>query len=145
MSYQVIKLSNGEDIVCKVHENTSSRENSKLKISSPLRMETITRDTSKGVVESLALSRWVQPYSDEEIFNIEKNSVVIMTPASVGLSRYYEYVLKGIEQVSIVKPTKKQLDDIEKSIKKEKYIDDIMDSKELEAILDKLSIKRTYH
>tara|TARA_B100000575_G_scaffold150787_1_gene120277 strand:+ start:8757 stop:9194 length:438 start_codon:yes stop_codon:yes gene_type:complete len=145
MSYQVIKLSNGEDIVCKVHENTSSRENSKLKISSPLRMETITRDTSKGVVESLALSRWVQPYSDEEIFNIEKNSVVIMTPASVGLSRYYEYVLKGIEQVSIIKPTKKQLDDIEKSIKKEKYIDDIMDSKELEAILDKLSIKRTYH
>ena len=145
MSYQVIKLSNGEDIVCKVHENTSSRENSKLKISSPLRMETITRDTSKGVVESLALSRWVQPYSDEEIFNIEKNSVVIMTPASVGLSRYYEYVLKGMEQVSIIKPTKKQLDDIEKSIKKEKYIDDIMDSKELEAILDKLSIKRTYH
>ena len=145
MSYQVIKLSNGEDIVCKVHENTSSRENSKLKISSPLRMETITRDTSKGVVESLALSRWVQPYSDEEIFNIEKNSVVIMTPASVGLSRYYEYVLKPIEQVSIIKPTKKQLDDIEKSIKKEKYIDDIMDSKELEAILDKLSIKRTYH
>ena len=68
-----------------------------------------------------------------------------MTPASVGLSRYYEYVLKGIEQVSIIKPTKKQLDDIEKSIKKEKYIDDIMDSKELEAILDKLSIKRTYH
>tara|TARA_Y100001937_G_C6947296_1_gene253038 strand:+ start:163 stop:600 length:438 start_codon:yes stop_codon:yes gene_type:complete len=145
MSYQVIKLSNGEDIVCKVHENTSSRENSKLKISSPLRMETITRDTSKGVVESLALSRWVQPYSDEEIFNIERNSVVIMTPASVGLSRYYEYVLKGMEQVSIIKPTKKQLDDIEKSIKKEKYIDDIMDSKELEAILDKLSIKRTYH
>ena len=145
MSYQVIKLSNGEDIVCKVHENTSSRENSKLKISSPLRMETITRDTSKGVVESLALSRWVQPYSDEEIFNIEKNSVVIMTPASVGLSRYYEYVLKGIEQVSIIKPTKKQLDDIEKSIKKEKYIDDIMDSKELEDILDKLSIKRTIH
>ena len=145
MSYQVIKLSNGEDIVCKVHENTSSRENSKLKISSPLRMETITRDTSKGVVESLALSRWVQPYSDEEIFNIERNSVVIMTPASVGLSRYYEYVLKGMEQVSIIKPTKKQLDDIEKSIKKEKYIDDIMDSKELEDILDKLSIKRTIH
>ena len=52
MNYQVIKLSNGEDIVCKVHENSSSRENSKLKISSPLKMETITRDTSKGVVES---------------------------------------------------------------------------------------------
>ena len=75
MNYQVIKLSNGEDIVCKVHENSSSRENSKLKISSPLKMETITRDTSKGVVESLALSRWVQPYSDEEIFKVIKTLI----------------------------------------------------------------------
>ena len=115
MNYQVIKLSNGEDIVCKVHENSSSRENSKLKISSPLKMETITRDTSKGVVESLALSRWVQPYSDEEIFNVEKNSVVIMTPASAGLSRYYEYVLRGLGEMTISKPTKKQLDKIEKT------------------------------
>ena len=90
MNYQVIKLSNGEDIVCRVHENTSSRENSKLKISSPLLMETVTRETKKGTVESLALSRWVQPYSDEATFNVERNSIVIMTPASVGLSRYYE-------------------------------------------------------
>ena len=87
MSYQVIKLSNGEDIVCRVHKNTSSSDTSKLKVSSPLKMETITRDTSKGTVESLALSRWVQPYSDEQTFNVEKNSIVIMTPASAGLSR----------------------------------------------------------
>ena len=70
MNYQVIKLSNGEDIVCKVHENSSSRENSKLKISSPLKMETYSRATSKGLVESLGLSRWVQPYSDEKKFTI---------------------------------------------------------------------------
>ena len=50
MSYQVIKLSNGEDIVCQVHNSTNSSETHKVKISSPLRMETITRDTSKGTV-----------------------------------------------------------------------------------------------
>ena len=142
MNYQVIKLSNGEDIVCKVHENSSSRENSKLKISSPLKMETITRDTSKGVVESLALSRWVQPYSDEEIFNVEKNSVVIMTPASAGLSRYYEYVLRGLVEMTITKPTKKQLDKIEKT---DIFVDDELVSEELEALLDKISKKKTYH
>ena len=142
MNYQVIKLSNGEDIVCKVHENSSSRENSKLKISSPLKMETITRDTSKGVVESLALSRWVQPYSDEEIFNVEKNSVVIMTPASAGLSRYYEYVLRGLGEMTISKPTKKQLDKIEKT---DIFVDDELVTEELEALLDKISSKKTYH
>ena len=32
MSYQVIKLSNGEDIVCQVHQSKSSAETNKLKI-----------------------------------------------------------------------------------------------------------------
>ena len=32
MSYQVIKLSNGEDIVCRVHKSKSSAETNKLKI-----------------------------------------------------------------------------------------------------------------
>ena len=136
MSCQVIKLSNGEDIVCRVHKNTSSSDTSKLKVSSPLKMETITRDTSKGTVESLALSRWVQPYSDEKTFNVERNSIVIMTPASVGLSRYYEYVLEGMSKVIVDKPTKKELDKIEK--------EDINDEI-LENMLDSIFKKTTYH
>ena len=145
MNYQVIKLSNGEDIVCKVHENSSSRENSKLKISSPLKMETITRDTSKGVVESLALSRWVQPYSDEEIFNVEKNSVVILTPASAGLSRYYEYVLRNIkEEVKVVDtpPTKKDLKIIEDEMLD--LHEELFSSEDLQQILNKFT-KKTIH
>ncbi len=136
MKYQVIKLSNGEDIVCCVHENTSSRENSKLKISSPLLMETVTRDTEKGTVESLALSRWVQPYSDEETFNVERNSIVIMTPASAGLSKYYEYVLSGMNKVIVEKPTKKELDKIEKEDRQEEV---------LQSMLDSIFKKTTYH
>ena len=120
MSYQVIKLSNGEDIVCKVHENTSSRENSKLKISSPLRMETITRDTSKGVVESLGLSRWVQPYSDEQEFTIQRTTIVMMTPVSAGLQKYYEYVVDNMKTMrkDLSSPTEKELRVIEKEEKK---------------------------
>ena len=136
MKYQVIKLSNGEDIVCCVHENTSSRENSKLKISSPLLMETVTRDTEKGTVESLALSRWVQPYSDEETFNVERNSIVIMTPASAGLSKYYEYVLSGMNKVIVEKPTKKELDKIEKEDRHEEVLQNMLDS---------IFKKTTYH
>ena len=144
MSYQVIKLSNGEDIVCRVHKNTSTAESNKLKISSPLRMDTVSKETEKGFVESLALSRWVQPYSDENHFNIERHSIVIMTPASVGLSRYYEYVLKNIKQDIVeTPPTKKELKIIE-----EEEIDlheEIFTSEDLQKILDKFSIKKTIH
>jgi len=139
MSYQVIKLANGEDIVC----NLVKRFGSKIEVTSPLRMDTISKETDKGVMESLALTRWVQPYSDEKVFNIESNSVVIMTPASVGLSRYYEYVLKNIKKDIVeTPPTKKELKVIE-----EEELDlheEIFSSEDLQKILNKFS-KKTIH
>ena len=141
MNQYVVKLSNGEDIVCEVNEDTGSQ----LKISSPLKMDTIVRTTTKGVVESLSLARWVQPYSDEKYFNIEKISIVVMTPASVGLSRYYEYVLQNINEIVQKNgPSIKQL----KKIEEEEQMDleeDLVSSEDLEAILDNFSTKKTIH
>ena len=110
MSYQVIKLSNGEDIVCEVLEIKDTQIN----ISEPLKMETINKVTDNGASESLALGRWLQPYSDENIFQIERNSIVIMTPASIGLIKYYEYVMTTIErmELSSVEATDEDLESI---------------------------------
>ena len=142
MNQYVVKLSNGEDIVCEVNEDTGSQ----LKISSPLKMDTIVRTTTKGVVESLSLARWVQPYSDEKYFNIEKMSIVVMTPASVGLSRYYEYVLQNInEVVQRNRPTVKQLKKIEEEEEQMDLEEDLVSSEDLEAILDNFNTKKTYH
>ena len=140
MSYQVIKLANGEDIVC----NLVKRFGSKIEVTSPLRMDTISKETDKGVMESLALSRWVQPYSDEKVFNIESNSVVIMTPASVGLSRYYEYVLDNLGQSKLQKivPTKKELQKIEEE--EIDLEDEIFSAEDLQEILSKFT-KKTIH
>ena len=110
MNYQIVKLSNGEDIICSV-ENLDS---GKFKVTSPLKMSTITKVTDKGAVESLGLSRWLQVYSDQPYYIIEKSGVVIMTPASEGLSRYYEYVLKSMDRLQLVaEPTNKELNEIE--------------------------------
>ena len=110
MNYQVVKLSNGEDIICKV-ENLDS---GKFKVTSPLKMSTHTKVTEKGAVESLGLSRWVQVYSDQPYYIIEKSGVVIVTPASEGLCRYYEYVLNSMNKIEMIKgPTQEELDEIE--------------------------------
>ena len=92
-SYQIIKLKNGEDLICNVLDN----ENGRLKVTTPLKMETVNRISKKGLTESLALTRWIQPYSDEDHYFIESNSIIIMTPASVGMTRYYQYVLKSYD------------------------------------------------
>ena len=144
MSQYVVKLSNGEDIVCYVHKNKSSAETSKLKISSPLKMESIARSTKKGIVESLSLARWVQPYSDEQYFNIEKNSIVVMTPASVGLCKYYDYVLQNIKEV--VKHTKPSIRDLKEIEEEEMDLEEnLVSSEDLEAILERFSKKKTIH
>ena len=135
----MVKLSNGEDIICKVENELDST----LQISSPLKMETYSRTTSKGLVESLGLSRWVQPYSDEKKFTIQKNTVVLMTPVSIGLQKYYEYVIEnmGVMREKISEPTDKELKVIERE---EKSIEDIADEiEEMSAILEKS--KNTIH
>ena len=109
MRYQVIKLSNGEDIIATVELTNSD----KFKVTEPLKISTVSNNTEKGVVESLGLSRWVQVYSDQPYYSIQKNSVVVMTPASEGLSRYYEYVLRSMGNSDEREPTDQELDSIE--------------------------------
>ena len=140
-SYQIIKLKNGEDLICNVLDN----ENGRLKVSSPLKMETVNRISKKGLTESLALTRWIQPYSDEEHFFIESNSIIIMTPASVGMKRYYEYVLKSYDGL-VLKSAKEET--VEK-IKSEKQksskleLDDDLTESDLKDYL--FNDKKTIH
>ena len=68
---KVIKLSNGEDIVCTCMESQNIDNNSdKLFIISPLKMEIRNKVTKKGVVEALTLSRWLQPFVQENNFKL---------------------------------------------------------------------------
>ena len=140
--YQILKLSSGDDVIC----NVVSDIEDKLKISDPLKMDTVNRFTKKGLVESLALSRWIQPYSDEDFFYIDKSSVIIMAPASIGLIKYYEYVLNTLDKV-ILKDNRESF--TEKMIKKPKsktIIDnDVEDNDLLEQFTSELNDKRTIH
>ena len=113
--YAIVKLSNGENIICRVVQKTDSD----ITVQSPLKMETINRMTNSGVTESLSLTRWLQPFSDEKNFTIEKNSVVVSTPASIGLSKYYEYVLRELNKLPIQNPKEEELKEIEKEQEEE--------------------------
>ena len=140
-SYQIIKLKNGEDLICNVLDN----ENGRLKVSSPLKMETVNRLSKKGLTESLALTRWIQPYSDEDHFFIESNSIIIMTPASVGMTRYYEYVLKSYDGLVLKSAKEETVQKIrsEKQKSSKLEIDDDMLESELKDYL--FNDKKTIH
>jgi len=140
-SYQIIKLKNGEDLICNVLDN----ENGRLKVTSPLKMETVNRISKKGLTESLALTRWIQPYSDEDHFFIESNSIIIMTPASVGMTRYYEYVLKSYDGLVLKEAKEERVEKIrsEKQKSSKLEVDDDLTESDLKDYL--FSDKKTIH
>ena len=92
-STNIVKLSNGENLICTVVCDTDKH----IEIESPLKMETISRVTKTGIVESLSLGKWVQPFSDQKIISLNKNIVIINLPVTIGLEKYYEYVLKKMD------------------------------------------------
>ena len=91
-TYKILKLISGENIICEL-----SQDDGKYEISRPLLMHVRPKMTMGGMTESLMLSRWVQPFTEQKYFEIDPKHVIIMLPASPGLSVYYEGVLDKLE------------------------------------------------
>lgn len=111
--YKIVKLTNGENIICKLVS-----DNEKLKVSHPLRMDVVHHMTQKGMAESLNLSRWLQPFSDQQVYTINMSHVLTIASVSLGLERYYEHVLRRIEDLDykenkMVEPTDDDLLELE--------------------------------
>ena len=106
--YKIVKLTNGEELICQMGDNV---DNGEYKINFPLKMVVHSMATKDGVVDSLNLSRWIGPYTEQSFFSIKRDHVLIIADASPGLSRYYEHVMKEIKQLDA--PEKRStLDDI---------------------------------
>ena len=114
-NYQVVKLTNGENLICDVIGDSDTT----LLVKSPLKMETLSKFTKTGVIESLSLVRWMQPYCDEEKFTLSKNTVILNSPVSIGLGKYYEFILKKMDGLEIPQPTEDELKAIEEEEKQE--------------------------
>ena len=91
-TYKILKLISGENIICELSE-----DNGKYEITRPLLMHVSPKITVTGMTESLMLSRWVQPFTEERYFEIDPKHVIIMLPASPGLSIFYEGVMNKLE------------------------------------------------
>jgi len=108
--YKIVKLTNGENIICQINDDV---DNGEYKINFPLKMEVHSHVTKEGVVDSLNLSRWIGPYTEQSFFSIKSAHVLLIANASDGLSRYYEHVMKEINSLDNSRTTKQALDNID--------------------------------
>ena len=101
VSYTVLKLANGEDIICEVdyeqYDPKVSLSQRVFEIQNPLLMVCTREERPEGMREGLSLSRWVQPFTEQKYFSIPATTVITSAEASPGLAKYYEYVLRRME------------------------------------------------
>ena len=128
VTYKILKLLNGEELIC---ELADSVVDDFYEITHPLKMQVESKLTKRGPVESLSLSRWIGPYTEQSLFSIKTSHVLIVADASAGLSRYYEHVQKEI--------TRRDSPDYRKSL------DDVDNEEVYDNLLDDLDIDDTIH
>ena len=123
-SVRIFKLANGENIVGgSSHANELfDFESSTIQISLPLKMIIIPRMTKSGPAESLSLSPWVHPMTENECIDINSKNIVMTAIASKGLARYYahcvnqfDFINEGMDKPLEIRkgPTDEELNEIE--------------------------------
>ena len=95
-AYKIVKLTNGENLICEINDDV---DNGEYKINFPLKMEVRSMQTKEGVVDSVNLSRWIGPYTEQSFFSIKRDHVLVIANASEGLGRYYEHMIREIKQL----------------------------------------------
>ena len=108
--YKIVKLTNGENLICQINDDI---DNGEYKLNFPLKMEVHSFMTKEGPAESLNLSRWIGPYTEQSRFLIKSEHILFVVNASENICRFYEHAINEI----------KQLDAPEKS----SFLDDIND------------------
>ena len=88
---KVLKLSNGEEIITVITSADKSRPY--IEVTNPLQVNLYPKAVDGGLVESMALSRWLT-VSETQIANLNKNSIIAISDASIGLVRFYEHCVK---------------------------------------------------
>jgi len=107
---KVIKLSNGEDIVCTyMNSHNTDKASPILYIAQPLKMQIKNKVTKKGVVEALTLSRWLQPFTVDENYELERSNIVAISDASYALNNYYQFMLNAISDAPDNLPQKEDI------------------------------------
>ena len=122
METKILKLKNGEELVCNVH----NVDGEFVKVQNPLKVNLYPRMKGGKIEEAMAFSRWVS-YSDNQSYDIVKNNVIAMTDSSIGLTRFYDYCVSKMQDMKpseYRQPTDKELQEIEEEMFDRLYNED---------------------
>jgi len=104
---KIIKLINGDDIVCSLAKEQLPDRTPLLRLEKPLQIKYVSQLTPRGLKDYIALIKWVG-YTNDQIITIPKDKIVTITNATDEMSKSYLEVSKKYEK--IVTPKRGELE-----------------------------------
>ena len=90
---KVIKLDNGDDIVCAFPEKQLDEKTGLIRLVKPLLIKYVPQLTPMGFKDFVALIKWAA-YTNDEIITIPIKKILTITNASMEMTRSFEHMSK---------------------------------------------------
>ena len=90
---KIVKLENGDDIVCAFPKEQLPDKHALLRIESPLQIKYIPQLTPGGFKDYVALIKWAA-YTGDTIVTIPKDKIMTITNASSEMQKSYVHIIK---------------------------------------------------
>jgi hypothetical protein len=108
---KIIKLINGDDIVCSLAKEQLPDKTPLLRIDKPLQVKYVSQLTARGLKDYIALIKWAA-YTNDKIITIPKDKIVTITNATDEMTKSYIEVSKKYEKILIPKRSEHNLEQL---------------------------------
>ena len=99
---KIIKLVNGDDIVCSFPKKHLEQKSPLIRIVKPLLIKYVPQLTSMGIKDYIALIKWAA-YTNDTVITIPKDKILTITNASSEMGKSYEHMASGYEKLDTPK------------------------------------------
>ena len=94
---KIIKLINGDDIVCTLPAEQLGDKSPLLRLSKPLQVKYIPQFTATGLKDYVALIKW-SPYTKDFILTIPKDKIMTIVNANNDMTKSYNHMMTNYEK-----------------------------------------------
>lgn len=110
---KIIKLINGDDIVCSLAKEQLPEKTPLLRLEKPLQIKYVSQLTPRGLKDYIALIKWAS-YTNDKIITIPKDKIVTITNATDEMTKSYLEVSKKYEKIAIPKRNEHEFEELSK-------------------------------
>jgi hypothetical protein len=108
---KIIKLINGDDIVCILAKEQLPEKTPLLRLDRPLQIKYVSQLTPKGLKDYIALIKWAA-YTNDKIITIPKDKIVTITNATEEMTKSYIEVSKKYEKIVVPKRSEHNIEQL---------------------------------